>query len=442
MTHRLRLAVLAATALLAAPVRADTVRANSTTLFYTREDPYVRDVGGAQPDFTRELDRVAPIFEIVSVTATDVTTGFAEEVEIALSTWGAVDLADIRRWQNGGTAGSRASGDVDVGYVKGELLDRRLVLRVGRQLVAEGNARMVHLDGGEMRLRLPAWFGLSAYAGAVVPSRFAGRGGELATGNHRANFATGGRLSWFYPGLLEVGGSYALARDRGDVSRNDAGADLRLFLPRDLIAVAAGWYSLYEERLGEAQVSLGWRGSRRLQGNVDYRHVEPDLFLPRTSILSVFAEDERDEAGAAVRFEPMPQLFVDADYHALFEDADTGHRARVKGTWHPRVAYDVGGEAVVLSHPDDAGYVLTRAFAAWRRRAVDVTGDLLAVFLSREVNREDLELTATATVAYRFSPGWKVLLAASGGTNPFLQRHIDVLAKLVYDQTYVTREVP
>jgi hypothetical protein len=428
---QLRLAVLAATALLAAPVRADTVRANSTTLFYSREDPYAG-----------ELDRVAPIFEILSVTATDIQTGFAEEVEIALSTWGALDLADIRRWQNGGTAGSRASGDVDIAYVKGELLDRRLVLRVGRQLVAEGNARMVHIDGGELRLRLPASFGLSAYAGAVVAPRFAGRGGEYMTGNHRANFATGGRVSWFYPGLLELGASYAFANDRGDVSRNDAGADLRLFLPRQLFATASGWYSLYEERLGEGAVSLGWRGSRRLQGTVDYRHVEPDLFLPRTSILSVFSEDQRDEVGGAVRVEPIPAVFVDADYHALFEEVDTGHRARVKGTWHPRAAYDVGGEAVLLTHPDDAGYVLTRAFAAWRQRAFDVTGDLLAVFLDRQVNGEDLELTATASVAYKFAPGWKVLLAAAGGTNPFLERHLDVLAKLVYDQTYVTREVP
>jgi hypothetical protein len=436
MTHRLRLAVLAATALLSAPVRADTVRANSTTLFYTREDPYV----GALDEV--ELDQVAPIFEILSVTATDVTTGFAEEVEIALSTWGALDLADIRRWQNGATAGSRASGDVDILYAKGELLDRRLILRVGRQLVSEGNARMVHIDGGEMRLRLPANFGASAYAGAVVAPRFAGRGGELMTGNHRANFATGGRVSWFLPGLLEVGGSYALARDRGDVARNDVGADLRLILPRNLVAVASGWYSLYEERLGEGQVSLGWRGSRRLQGTVDYRHVEPDLFLPRTSILSVFAEDQRDEVGGSVRVEPLPQVTVDADYHALFEEVDTGHRARVKGTWRPRAAYDVGAEAVVLNHPDDAGYVLTRAFAAWRQRLFEVTGDVLGAFLSREVNGEDLELTATATAAYKFAPGWKVLLAASGGSTPFLSSHLDLLAKLVYDQTYVTREVP
>src|SRR5215204_3010474 len=123
---RLRLTLLAAVALLSAPVQADVVRANATTLFYTRQDWYAGD-----------LQRAAPIFELVSITASEVTSPFAEDVEIALSTWGAVDLADVRLWQNGGTVDRRVSGDVDTAYIKGELLSRRLVLRVGRQLVSE-----------------------------------------------------------------------------------------------------------------------------------------------------------------------------------------------------------------------------------------------------------------------------------------------------------------
>jgi hypothetical protein len=323
------------------------------------------------------------------------------------------------------------------------MLKRRLVLKVGRAFISEGSAsRMIHLDGAEARVRLPANFGVSAYAGSPVPPRFAGRGGEFMTGNLRANFATGGRVSWFLPGRLDVGASVSMARDRGDLSREDVGADLRLALPYDLQLVAAGFYSIPEEGLGEADVSLSWRPSRRWQLTADYRHVRPDLFLPRTSILSVFADEERNDLGGAVRYEPVRTLALDLEYHTLFEPDGEGHRVRAKGTWRPRSTIDAGGETVFLTGPDDGGYWLGRAFAAWRYRLFEVTGDLLSVVLDRRVNDERLSLTATGTVGYRFTRGWKMLVAGSGGTTPFLTRHFDVLAKLVYDQTYVTREVP
>lgn len=430
MTRRLGLALWAALGLVATPAAADVVRANSTTLFYSRQVPYAGD-----------LERASPVFQLVSITATEVSAGFAEEVEIALSTWGSVDIGDERRWVNGASTSS-PSGDVDVGYIKGELLGRRMVLRLGRFMVPEGNARMVHLDGAETRFRLPFGFGLSGYVGSPVAPRFGARGGERTVGNERANVSTGGRLSWFYPGYLEVGASMAYARDRGDVAREDAGADLRLFLPHNLTVYGAGFYSLYEERLGEADVSASWRASREFQLTGNYRHVEPDLYLPRTSILSVFSMDQRDEVGAVVRLEPVRGLSFDGNYHTLFEPGGTGHRARLKGVLRPRSTSDLGGEVVFLTGANQGGYWLTRAFAAWRRTALELTGDVMAVFLDRRVNDEKFDLSATATAGYRFARSWKVLVAGTTGTSPFLTSHFDVLAKLVYDQTYVTREVP
>lgn len=427
---RLRLALLALAALAAVPARADVVRANATTLFYTQRDWYAG-----------QLDRVSPIFELVTVTASEVTTPYADDVEIAIATWGAVDLADVRRWQNGGTAARRSSGDVDTAYVKGELLGRRLVLRVGRQVVADGVARMLQLDGGQLRLRLPGGLGLSAYAGSPVSPRFGSRGGELVTGNTRGEFATGGRVSWAYPGWLEVGASAALARDHGDVSRQDVGGDLRATLPHHVEVVGSTFYSTYEKRFGEVDASASWRPTRKVQLVAEYRHVEPDLFLPRTSILSVFSNDERNDVGGAIRVEPVHGVVVDAEYTELFESDSNGHRARLKGTWRPRTALDLGAEASVLDHKDNAGYWLARAFAAWRRSLVELTGDVQSIWLERSVNGETLSLTATGTAGYRFAPGWKVLVAATGGSDPFLVRHVDFLAKLVYDQTYVTREV-
>jgi hypothetical protein len=182
-----------------------------------------------------------------------------------------------------------------------------------------------------------------------------------------------------------------------------------------------------------------------LQAAAQYRHVEPDLFLPRTSILSVFANDQRNEVGGWVRLEPLPRIIVDADYYALFEDPGTGHRPRLKLTYKPMPRTDVGVEGLLLRHSAEgdagAGYVMGRAFAAHGIGMFDATFDLISYFLEQDLNGEDLALTATGTIGWRFMQGFKVLLAGSGGTTPYLESHFDVLAKLVYDQIYVTREV-
>ncbi|HET7755009.1 MAG TPA: hypothetical protein VFK85_13970 [Anaeromyxobacteraceae bacterium] len=435
--NRLRLVALAMLAIAAGAARADTIRANSTTLLLSRENA-----------IQGQLEHTLPIFEIMSITASDVSTSFAQDVEVALSLWGAVDLNDVRAWQGGSFTDRRVSGDVDVAYVKGDLLDRRLTVRVGRQMVPDGTSRMVHLDGGQIRLRLPANFGVSAFAGSPVSPRFGARGGlgYGSIGNTRANFATGGRVFYYLPARLEVGASTMIANDRGDPSRRDLGADFRVFLPSSLQLAGSAFYSLYDERLGEGEASLSWRGSRRLQAAAEYRHVEPDLFLPRTSILSVFANDERNEVGGWARLEPLRALVLDVDYHALLEDPGTGHRARARGIYTLRPRTDVGAEAAVLVSPGgtqlaNGGYWMARAFGAHGRGPFDVTVDVVSYFLERSINGEDLALTATGTVGWRFMQGFKVLVAGTGGTTPYLTRHFDVLAKLVYDQIYVTREV-
>lgn len=427
---RLRLALFAAATLLSTAAQADVVRANSTTLFYSRQDWYAGQTQNA-----------SPIFQLVSITASEVTSPFAEDVEIALSTWGSADLSDVRRWQNGGPAEMHVYGDVDTAYIKGDLFSHHLSLRIGRQMIADGVARMVQLDGGQFRLRLPGNFGLSGYAGSPVSPRFAARGGEFVTGNTRGDLASGGRVSWFWPNLMEVGASVAYDRDRGDLSREDVGADLRVNLPLHLELVSSAFYSVPEARWGEVAVSGAWRGRRDVQVSVDYRHIEPDLFLPRTSILSVFAEDERDDVGGTVRLQPMRNLQIDVAYTELFESDGNGHRGNVKATWRPRAAWDVGAEGGILSHKDNGGYWLARGFAAWRQTLLEITGDIMAVVLDKSVNDESLSFTATGTAGYRFAAGWKVLVAGTAGTDPFLSRHFDVLAKLVYDQTYTTREV-
>ncbi len=431
MMNRLRLTVFAAALALAGQARADTVQASSTTMLLGRQD--FRD---------GSTITAVPAYELIDVNATDVRTRYAD-FQVALSTWGAVDLADRRFWQNGAPTGSSFTGDVNVGFLRADLLDRALTLKLGRQMIADGTARMVQIDGGAGELRLPYNFGVSGYAGSPVAPRFTTRGGTEVVGNLGATFTSGGRAFWRYPGLLDVGFSAAMATDHGDWSRQDLGLDVKLTPHRLLVLTGSGFYSLFEDRIGEAAVAAQVFPLHGLDVTADYRHVEPDLFLARNSILAVFAADKRNDVGGAVHYSGLKVVVIDADYHYLIEDAGHGHWARLKGTAHPATATTAGVELGYLKNAAsvDNGYKQVRLFGAKELYKVTGTLDLNGYFYDGAINGEKKSLLATATVAYPLWGGWRATVAGSAGTTPYMERQFDIMAKLVYDQIYAVREV-
>ena len=110
--HRLRWAVCAAGLALASTARADTVQASSTTMLLGRQDFRLPAAGDAASTIT-----AVPLYEILDLSASDVHTKYAD-FEVALSTWGSIDLGDQRFWQNGAQISSRYTGDVNVGFVR------------------------------------------------------------------------------------------------------------------------------------------------------------------------------------------------------------------------------------------------------------------------------------------------------------------------------------
>ena len=431
MTNRLRLMVFAAALALAGAARADTVRASSTTMLLARQD--FRD---------GSTITAVPVYELIDVNASDMHTRYAD-FEVALSTWGSIDLADKRFWQNGASVDSRFTGDVNVGFVRADLLNHALTLRLGRQMIADGTSRMVQIDGAAAEVRLPANFGLTGYAGSPVAPRFSTRGGTEVVGNLAATFTTGGRAYWRYPGLLDLGASVVMATNGGDPARQDVGVDFKL-TPHHLIALTgSGFWSLYEDRIGEAAVAAQVFPVHHLDVTVDYRHVEPDLFLSRNSILAVFAADKRNDVGGAVHYGGIKFVSLDADYHYLIEDAGHGHWARLKGTAHPSVSSTAGVELSYLKNAAsvDNGYKQARLFGAVELYKVTGTLDLNGYFYDGAINGEKKSLLATATIAYPLWRGWRATLAGSAGTTPYMESQFDLMAKLVYDQIYAVREV-
>jgi len=424
-----RMLALAVACGAAIPARADVLQASSTTL-----------VTAGQSFRDGTLEKAIPVYELVSLSASEMKTSWAE-FELTLSAWGAVDAGPIRFWQNGAPAGSRASGDVDVGYLRADLAKRRVTVRIGRQLVASGNARMIQIDGGQLSLALPAGFGLSAFVGAPVAPRFHfGRlGGETALQATRAELAYGGRVSWERPGLLELGASAVMAKDGSEVSRQEVGADLRLTPVHALHLLGSTFYSLYDKRLGQVEAAVHYEARRDLTFFADYQHVAPDLFLARNSILAAFVADNRNDVGGGLRWNPRRTATLEGDYHYLKEPDGAGHRVRVKGTLHPWGAGLAGAEVQYLTTPEN-GFATGRLFGAKEWGRLGATLDLWLYKYEKSVNGYDKSLGATITGGYAVSPSWKVLLAATAGSDPFYKSRTEVMAKLAWNQGYV-REV-
>ena len=394
--NTLVLALLAAGA-----ARAD---GTATTLFDSR--PYVRD-GGYQE---------SPIYESFSLFARSDGNAWLKDVRLVARGWGRLTLGPPMD-------GHRTAGDVDSLFIEGRLLDRHLLLRLGRQLAVGGAVRATQFDGLTARGIGPLGFGAEAFGGAPVQPRFGVSSGDAIAG---------GRVFWSHAFDSEVGASFVYALRRGYVARKDVALDGSYTPLRNVTLSGLAQWSLEEERLAEARLLAVWQVTRKLQLSADVQRTSPDLFLDRNSIFAVFAEEVRNEAGGEVVWRLLSPLTLSADWHWMRVEGGHGHRGGGRATFRTAQGGSFGAELRLLTEPDN-GYKQARLFAVRRlRHDVTVTVDLDAYWLEREVNAEKRSLVATATCGWAINPSWEAMLAGSLGTTPYFERRGEVIARLTY----------
>jgi hypothetical protein len=424
-----------------AAVRGDTVEVTSTTLLTVGQQTR-GGAAGVSPD----LVTVAPAFEILSITASEVTNPLVEDLRIVVSTWGSVELADLR-WDNGTTG--EITGDVQLLYAQGRLWDRRVTLRLGRTHVMSGAARAIQLDGGEVIALLPAGVKVQAYAGSPVAQRFASRSGLRSWNPQGGDLAYGGRLGWSwglagFPGRGVDAGVSAAFVDEGDAVRQDLGADFRVMPNGKLQVFGYALYALPAERFAEANLLATYRASRRLFVTADWRYTAPDLFLPRTSILSVFSDEERNDVGAGAQYELGRGLAVGADYHAVLEpgeggDTSFGSDLKANASWKRGPA--TAGLEVGWLDAFENGYTSGRLWGRREFGKLFAAADVVGHAFRRKVNGEDLAITGQLTGGIDLARGLSAVVSGRAGVTPFLEQTYDAMVKLVYNQTYRAKEV-
>jgi len=432
----------AAAMLLGTPAaRADTVEVTSTTLLTV--GPQTR--GGA-PGVSPDVVTVAPAYEMIDVSARGVTNSFAKDLQLVVSTWGSVEMSD-HRW-DAGTSGA-ANADLVTAYVSGRVAKDAVLLRLGREMVMAGVGRMLHIDGGEAALSLDG-FRVSAYAGAPVSQRFQTRSGVVSWNPMGGDLAYGGRVSytWTAPGFAgrgcDFGASFNEVTDGGELVRQEVALDGRLGLWRSVTATGFAAYSPYESRFSEITAALDWNASKKLFLTADYRFTAPDLFLSRQSILSVFSDSERQDVGGGARYDLGQGMKLGLDAHLAVQPGRTsgtyyGSDGSARFDWR-RGDASWGVEGLYLNALEN-GYYGARLFGRkdWGRWFG--TADVLGTFFREKVNGQTTALTGTLTAGLKLAHGFSAVLSGRAGVTPYMEQAFDVMAKLVYNQTYTAKEV-
>jgi hypothetical protein len=429
--------------LAAGQARAETVDVSSTTMLQLGQQTR----GGTDPR-NPELVTVAPLFEILQISAREVKNPLFQDLSLFVSTWGSYDFKDLR-WDAGTT--SKWNGDVQTLYAQARLLDQRLTLRAGREMVSTGVGRMMQLDGGEAIALLPGGFRLQGYVGSPVTQRFQVRDTIRSWNPVGGDIAYGGRVAWAYglagfPGRgIELGASTNYVMDGGSPVREEVGVDFRLQPFRDLTLAGLASYSLYDERTSELLARATYSVTRNLRIEADAHQIAPDLFLARNSILSVFATNTRTDYGGGFTYELGHDLGFGAGYHLVVEPNEDsskdyfGTEANARVEWHH--ASTLAGLEVEYLDALENGYTQLRAFGRYDFRKLFLTGDVMGDVFRKNINGIDYAVSGTVSAGVALAKGFSVVLAGRAGVTPFLEQAYDAMVKLVYNSTYVSREV-
>ena len=394
---------------------AERLDATATTVLTGRPDPRSGDV-----------HTVVSALQLLQLEARDLKGPLAQPLAVTFSGWGGGELGEPAR-------GQRAVGDIDLLYLRGVILDR-LDVRVGRQLVTGGTARVLQLDGARVEGRIWRGLGASLYGGVpVLP--------ELEW--HRGDTVLGGRAYYRASLGLEVGASAQRRQERSRMVGEDLGFDQRYRAFEGLWLTGFEVVSLAERRLAEADLRATYQPAERLELALGYRRTAPDLFLSRNSVLAVFATSARDEVGGGAFVRAARCL--DLDLEAFVTDSGTGmgHHLALRADVFPsrRDKGRLGLEARRIAGGED-GTTFVRGFGRMGLApALQASASAELAHADEPRNGVHNAMTGLLALGWDFLPSWQLGVSALAGVTPALDQRYEAMAKLTYQRTRRYTEV-
>jgi len=319
--------------------------------------------------------------------------------------------------------GAGGEADADALVIVVELRDpaRRGSLRLGRQVVATGALRPIHLDGAAARVRLPARVELEAFGGVPVVPGLGPRGYDWAIGGRGSR-----RL-----GDARVGVAWMQRRDRGALATHEVGADGRWSPERSIDVAASAAWDVADPGLASLDASAAWWRRRRLRVELFASQRSPSHLLPATSLFSVLGDVPARRLGTSGRWRAAPRLDLRATAAArvaggeLFAEvaADAHLRLDERGTRSASL------ELLRRGAPD-GGWTGARATATAALGETWSTAAEVELVVPDRMDRGAIWPWALGAVTYRPAPGWELAAAIEASASPEVVWRVDGLARL------------
>lgn len=218
--------------------------------------------------------------------------------------------------------GKEQSADALVMLVKLHDPKRRVELRLGRQMIATGAIRPIHMDGIDARSTLPTGTSFEAFGGVpVVPG----------LGWKEYDWLAGGRAGQTLARDTTIGVSYLQRRVGGQISGEEAGMDFASAPTKWFDLASRASYDLISPGLTEGSVSLAARGES-VRPELYVTHRSPSRFLPATSLFSALGDVPSNIAGATLKWMPAPRLDVFPMIAARWVGSDPGVDGSIRTT--------------------------------------------------------------------------------------------------------------
>jgi hypothetical protein len=364
--------------------------------------------------------------EIIGLSVRGIEVSGVDDLNIQLSGWGQVSsLSD--------TIYTGSTGDLDLLYIQGSLFHRHLKLTFGRQLVSGGAARVLQLDGLNATVAITKGFGVTGFAGVPVVSRFTYPVGE---------FAFGGRAFWRPTYETEVGVSFLEILSDGVLSRQDLGMDGRWAILPNLSVTASGILNIQNASFADADLSVFWQVLPTLELFAKGQHSSPNLFLPMTSIFTVFANTNRDAGGGGVFWQALPRLAFYGEYQRLWVDGGHGDEAEVRATYRLARKSTVGVNARFLYVPAN-GVTDLRAWVLHSLTPkIKLSADVEGTLLKDAINAKRESIVGTGSAVWAIGSGWSAMLSGSVGATPFFETIATVTARIGYNFSTLDKGTP
>jgi len=265
---------------------------------------------------------------------------------------------------------------------------------------------------------------VTGYAGAPTTSRFTYPVGE---------FAFGGRAFWRPSYGNELGLSFAEIISGSVLARQDVGLDGRWVILSNLSATASGIFAIQAQRFSDADLTVHWQAIPDVEVFAKGAHVSPDLYLPMTSIFSVFAETNRDTVGGGAFWQATPRLGVSGEYNRLWVDGGHGDEAEARVTYRLARKSTIGLNARFLFVPVNGVSDLRAWFSHALTERIRLSADVEGTLLKNAVNAKSQAILGTGSATWLIGSGWSGMLSGSIGATPFFQSAFSLTARIGYN---------